>query len=347
MTLESVSATSLDPSAADDRRLSLAGLSCLVLGSGAEGHEANCLGLVRAIGLEARIERPQPRSFFSFCAPYGPADPGDPIWRLTGPPFPDIAIASGRRTAPYLRRLKRMSDGRTFCVFLQDPKWGRSSFDAIWAPRHDRLKGERVIVSPTPPQAFDQETLHGMRRDPHPWVAATKSPRLALLVGGPSRAYRYGPGDIDALLEIVRSARQAGFAVLATPSRRTPSAVVEALRRAMPNEPSEGFLWDGSKANPYGSMLANADCIVATADSVNMIGEALATQAPVLVFEPSGRGGKLREHLLLLLDKGLVRRWSGAFDRTPREPYDSTPAIAREVARRYLDFVAARGRARV
>ena len=53
-------------------------------------------------------------------------------------------------------------------------------------------------------------------------------------------------------------------------------------------------MWDGRGENPYLALLALADAIVVTADSYNMVGEAAATGAPILVFEPSGRPSQAR-----------------------------------------------------
>jgi mitochondrial fission protein ELM1 len=85
-----------------------------------------------------------------------------------------------------------------------------------------------------------------------------------------------------------------------TASRRTPAPLRDALKQLAAR--SSGFFWDGDGENPYLALLALADAIVVTADSANMVGEAAATGAPVLVFEPSGGHPKLR---------AFIRGWSG------------------------------------
>ena len=40
----------------------------------------------------------------------------------------DIVFAAGRVTVPYLRYLRRVSGGRTFTMFLQDPRTGLGAF---------------------------------------------------------------------------------------------------------------------------------------------------------------------------------------------------------------------------
>jgi uncharacterized protein len=320
------------------------GVRALVLASGKIGHEVNCLGVARALGLQPRVVDLRPRALFAALAPYGPVDPRDGPKRTDGPltpPYPDIVFASGRISVPYFRALKRLSRGRVFGVFLQDPRWSRSAADLIWVPEHDRLRGERVFVTPTSPHPLGPLALERARRAPDPRVAALPPPRLALVLGGQSSVYRFEPHDCAALAAIVRLAAAAGFSVMATPSRRTPAALVDAVRAAVAEAPRQNFFWDGQGDNPYPSMLATADCVVVTADSVNMVGEALATRAPVHVFEPSGGDAKMRGFIERLTARDALRRWAGRFESWRREPIDATADIAHAVRDRYLRFRAA------
>jgi len=325
---------------ADDVSLP-AGTRALVLGSGKIGHETNCLGVARALGLEPRVAAIRPRRFFAALAPYGPVDPRDAPNRPgspLAPPFPDILLASGRVTLPYFRAIKRLSKGRTFAVFLQDPRWSRASADVIWVPEHDRLRGEAVVVTATSPHPLSALALRQARATPDPRVAALPGPRLALALGGPSAVYRFEAKDRDALCVIVRSVAQAGWSVMVTPSRRTPAEVLDALRDELSGSPRPSFVWDGRGGNPYVAMLANAEAVLVTADSVNMLGEALATHAPVYVYEPTGGDARMRGFVDRLVARGQIRRWTGAFSTWEREPVDATIAIARAIAERYRRF---------
>src|SRR3546814_12187632 len=57
-----------------------------------------------------------------------------------------------------------------------------------------------------------------------------------------------------------------------------------------------GLAWrdDGDGPNPYPGLLAWADRIVCSADSVNMVSEACATRAPVFAFAPGRVTGRPR-----------------------------------------------------
>jgi uncharacterized protein len=313
-------------------------MSAWVLSDGVAGHEAQTLGIAEALGLSPRVIRLAPRKFYAFLAPYGPIDPRDapsapesPI----APPYPNILIAAGRRTVPYLRRVRSASNG-TFTVFVNDPRTGVSTADVIVAPRHDRLSGPNVLSPATPANRITDARLAAARAHPDPRIAALPQPRAAMLIGGDSGRYRFSPEDADKVAEIARVLMATGASIMATASRRTPAHVVEALRSAILE--GRGFLWDGSGENPYVSMLANAATIFVTADSVNMLGEAAATGAPVYYYEPSGGHRKMTDYHSALEAIGVARRWNGSVERWTYPPLNSTAEIAAAIARAYEAF---------
>jgi mitochondrial fission protein ELM1 len=309
----------------------------LVLSSGKAGHEANSRGVADALGAPYLLRVVAPRPFFARLAPYGPLDPKDRPGRagsLLAPPFPHVVIACGRVTVPYIRAIKQEAGRSAFTVFLQDPRASRASMDLIWAPDHDGLAGDNVISTLTSPHPFSAPRLAAARAEPDPRIAALPGPRAAIILGGPSGAYAYTAADVARLAATAAAIAGAGFSVMATPSRRTPPELVSAVRAGLGDAPA--FVWDGTGANPYAQMLAHAEAILVTGDSVNMVGEATATGAPVYVFEPSGgAGGKVARYIDALERLGAVRRFAGRIERFSYQPIDSSLTIAREIARRF------------
>ena len=302
----------------------------LLLGSGRIGHEVNARGVVAALGWPHEERTVAPRFPYGRLAPWGPVDPADPAAQGAAP---DVVIASGRVTVPYARAWARRG---AFTVFLQDPRWARREMDLIWVPEHDSLRGPNVVTTLTSPHPFSPARLAAARAAPDPRLVALPAPRCAVLLGGPGGAQRFTPADSAGLVEAVRAIRAQGFSVMATPSRRTPPELAEAVRAAV----GDGLFWDGSGENPYPAMLALADALLVTGDSANMVGEAVATGAPVHVFEPSGgRAGKLRRFIDALVARGAARRWTGRLQSFSYEPLDSSGEIAAEIARSF----AARG----
>lgn len=304
-----------------------------VLTDGKAGDELQALSVAEALGLGPEIRRVKPKAPFTWLMPWGPVDPrerpgarGSPL----APPFPDLLIASGRRAVAYLRHVKRASGGRTYTVFLKDPRTGPNTADFIWSPAYDRLRGPNVLTTLTPPHRVSAQRIEAARAQPDPRLAHLPHPRVAVLAGGNSRHHHFTEEDIARLMEHLTSIAEAGARLMVTASRRTPATLREALM--VLTSKHGGFFWDGTGENPYVDLLALADFIVATADSFNMIGEAAATGRPILVFEPSGGHPKLDVYMNGLKSHGVVHPFEGRLEGQPYEPLNSTPKVAKAIA---------------
>ena len=330
------------PADLEERRLP-AGTRAWVLSDGKIGDEVQCFGIAEELGLAPERRLIAPRAPWSWLTPYGPVDPregprraGSPI----APPFPDIAIAAGRRTVPYLRRVKAASRGRTFTIFVKDPYTGTGTADVIWIPEHDKLRGDNVIVTLTPAHRLRPGVFAAARAAPDPRIAALPVRRIAMVLGGKGVNHDFSPDDIRNLAAIAATLAGDGAGLMVTPSRRTPAEALAAIRAALATPLAEGraFVWDGSGTNPYPQILAHADAILVTGDSANMVGEACATGAPVHVYEPSGGHPKVTRYLDRLTEVGAVRRWAGRLEHWTYPPIDSAPVTAAEIAARYRAF---------
>jgi mitochondrial fission protein ELM1 len=309
----------------------LRNLTTWVLTDGKIGDDQNCFGVARALGVTPDVRRIAPRAPFSWLMPFGPIDPREAPGRPDGPlagPLPDLLIASGRRSVPYVRAVKRASGGRTFTVILKDPRTGPSVADLLWVPEYDRLRGPNVIVTLTSPHPVSPNALAAARKNPDPRLAPLGKPRVAVVVGGNSRHHRFTRADIGRFVEQLTQLARNGASLMITASRRTPPELAEALKRL---GREHGFFWDGQGENPYIPMLALADAIVVTGDSANMVSEAAATGAPLLLFEPSGGRTKLSALIEGLRRHGAVRPSAGRLEAWPYEPLDSTPVIAEAI----------------
>ena len=115
--------------------------SCWIVTDGKPGTENQCLGVAEALGLPRpvvkRVGLRQPWRTLSpwiggECAAIFTGD-------LPVPPWPDLLIASGRKSIAAVRYVKKQNPG-TFAVQLQDPRASYGIFDLIAVPRHDRRK---------------------------------------------------------------------------------------------------------------------------------------------------------------------------------------------------------------
>ena len=263
-------------------------------------------------------------------------DPGRVRRELAGSVLPSLAIASGRRAIPTLKAVKRASLGRCFTVYLKDPRTiklpmlGSGAADLIWAPDHDALGGSNALSSLTSPHRLGANVLAAARALPDPRVAQLPEPRVAILLGGDSRVYRFDAPSIARFTALVDAALDQRHATpMATVSRRTPPALREAMRVLVDRH--NGFLFEGDGDNPLASMLALANHVIVTADSVNMASEALTCGVPVHIFEPAGGSRRIGRFIAGLLGSGAARRLAVPLETWHSAPVDATVTIAAEI----------------
>jgi len=211
------------------------------------------------------------------------------------PPWPRLIISAGLRNEPVCRWIARRSGGRTRLVFLGRTWAQRSEFDLIVTTPQYRLPKEGGVL-------HNLGTLHRITEPrlseaAQAWAARLNlegAPAIAVLIGG-----RSGPVTFAARaakrLAMLASARaaQIGAKLLVTSSSRTAPQAIDVLESCLPE--SAHVHRFGSDENPYFGMLALADEIIVTSDSIAMLSEACATGKPVWIFD---LGAKPRDRAL-------------------------------------------------
>lgn len=244
-----------------------------------------------------------------------------------GPPWPDIWIAAGRATLPLSTRVRRWSRGRTFVVQTQDPRTGLAPFDLVIPPEHDGLAGGNVFPIIGAPNRLTPDRLAS-----DGWFDALPHPRVAVVIGGRSRAFDLPEGHARALAESIAAAVGAG-SVLVSFTRRTPDAARAAMAEVLARLP--GDVWEGQGDNPYFQYLAAADTILVTEDSANLATDAAATGKPVHILPMVGASPKLARFHVELARRGIARPFEGALDSWTYPPLRETDRAAAELLRRF------------
>ncbi len=317
----------------------LEGRRAWLLTNGAAGMDVQTRGLADALGLDYAMKPIAPRGIYKLLSPWAPVSRAERFGMegsTFAPPWPEVAIALGRTSVPYLREIRRHSPA-TFTILMLDTRAGQGAADVTWVPQHDRLRGPNVIVTLTAPHSFTAARLADLRRQMPDEIAALPAPRIAVVLGGKNAAYRFRPSDDTRFADALRDLGDLGASFMVTPSRRSHRRLIEVADLATRDYPR--IFWSGEGANPYPGFLAHADALLVTADSVNMTGEAAATGRPVLVFFPSGGSAKFRRFHTALAAYGATRPVAGRIAELPRwsyEPVHSADLIAREVERRWL-----------
>jgi mitochondrial fission protein ELM1 len=226
---------------------------------------------------------------------------------------PRLAIGCGRQGALATRLLRTRG---TTTLQILDPRIDPRHWDLVIAPHHDGLSGPNVIGLHGSLNPVGDAWLASARAQ-HARFADLPQPRTTVLLGGPSA-----------------SLSRDGGSVLVSTSRRTPADLVAAVRSRYANTPGAVWCGDADGANPYSGLLAWADRIVVSPDSVNMLSEACATEAPVFVFEPGMVSGRPRLFLDALLGSGRIRPMDTALAPFPVEPLRETTRVAALVQQR-------------
>ncbi|KAG8464268.1 hypothetical protein KFE25_003331 [Diacronema lutheri] len=286
-----------------------------VLSNGVVGAEKQAIALARASGRAFRVLRIVPHPLLAraptsaqlLVARIGGVRAslfdqrcGD-VEALFARPLPAFAVSCGRASILASVCLRALGAGALRTVHIQHPRCDLSEFDRVVLPRHDIAHARvgagwgrafgwadgarahvpcNALVTTGSLHAIDDAALAAARAGAAPGSGDTQppSPRVALLLGGPTVAAPYSVEAAARVLHGVHdSVRAAGGSLMVTTSRRSPHTLARAVAELASVDPAV-CAWgvaDG-RANPYLAFLACAEHLIVTADSVNMVTEACA-----------------------------------------------------------------------
>jgi mitochondrial fission protein ELM1 len=248
------------------------------------GDNNQVLALCEAIGLPFEIKQLE----YNGLRRLGPRLLGRSLASLRGPsrelalsePPPDLTISAGHRSVPLVRALRQRSNSRTRSIHIGFPRVSPSHFDLVIAtpqypiPDHPNLL--RVPFALTRAATAVPDPADEAR------LATFPSPKRLLLVGGPNIYWKIDdPKLLHALAALLQEASEAGGSVLVTTSPRTPPELKHAIEAALARSNVPSLLAAPGLPPSYSSLLAAADSIHVTADSVAMVSDAIWTGKPV------------------------------------------------------------------
>ena len=298
-------------------------ITCWVVTEGLAGTENQCLGVAEALGIVPEVKRIELRQPWKSLSPYLGFEQNwsfSPV--LTGP-WPDLLLASGRKSIAASRYIKKASGGKTFTVQIQDPRIFPKQFDLVAVPAHDPTRGENVIVTTSAPNRVTPKKLETAKAE-FSQFGKLSTPRVAVLIGGSSKAYGM---TSEITRRLAAQLKNIDASLMITASRRTGAENEAILRRELGNH----YFWNGQSENPYFGLLAWADFILVTADSASMLSEACTTGKPVYMIPLEGghpRIDKLHENLK---QSGCLRDFDGNLEGWLYEPLNDADLIAHEI----------------
>ena len=295
------------------------------------GLQAQALGLAEAAGLAPALRTLKPRWPWSLIsAPRWPWPLRAVQSAALAGPRPGLVLSCGGMAGAVAAAL-RGPERRV--VHVQHPRMPLDRFDLVVVNRHDAVTGPNVIVTRTALHRATPARLAAAAETWRPVFAHLPRPLVAVLVGGTNGRFRLDAAVAETLARSLAGMMELDhIGLMLTPSRRTDPAATAVFREQL--QPRGGFVWDGTGDNPYFGMLALADMIVVTIDSVSMVSEAVATTAPVMLAPLPGRSRRIGVFTDQMIAEGRVKPFLGRYETWPVTPLDDTAAAAQEMRHR-------------
>lgn len=299
---------------------------------GIAGTEKQCIALAEALDITPAVKRIKLKFPWKQLSPwllwgheYALATGSDSL----DPPFPDLIIASGRKSIGLALHIKKQSQNKTFLAQIQDPRLNPKNFDLVIVPQHDPTRGENVIVTKGALNNIASQKLAEQKALFEQSLAHLPSPRVAVLIGGNSKAHTM---TSDITLDLCNKLLKLNAGLMITASRRTGAKNHQLLQEKL--QKPNIYFWDGQSSNPYFAFLALADYILVTEDSVSMTSEALATGKPVYTIPMAGGAKRLDAFHRMLQEQGYTRRFTGTLEKWSYPSIEDTKLAADEIKRR-------------
>jgi mitochondrial fission protein ELM1 len=302
---------------------------CWVITEGIAGTENQCIAIAESLGIIPKIKRIQLRQPWKLLSPYLGFAGARSFEPPLSPPWPDLLIAGGRKSIATSLYIKKASGGKTFTVQVQDPRISPRNFDLVVAPEHDPVRGDNVFVTVAAPNRITPEKLESARAE-FAFLGDLPGPRIAVLIGGTSKAYAFTPQTAKDLGQ--KLARLEGSTMM-TASRRTGKDNEKILTESISHK--QAFIWDGSGENPYFGLLAWADYILVTADSVSMLSDAASTGKPVYIIGLDGGAKRIDSLHKNLMERGIAQVFDGDLQSWHYQPLQDAKNAAAEILRRF------------
>jgi mitochondrial fission protein ELM1 len=212
--------------------------------------------------------------------------------KLIRPPWPELVIGVGYRSVPIARFIKRASGGRTRIVQIGNPRRDPGVLDLlITTPQYPQRPGPNVLAVPVPIGARRGRTAPSDEESA--WLAKLERPLRLVVVGGPTRGWRIDHDELaSAIHTLIARCEGDGGTVVGVASPRTDRASVALLRKLVGGR---RYVFAGDFPR-YDVLLASADEIYATADSVSMVSEAMLSGRPagMIPVRETGAGRLIR-----------------------------------------------------
>ena len=244
------------------------------------GHETQSLALASVLAknitsFHCAIRQP----WLSFTPRILPRFGKNIIWKKQKPDLnqsPDAIITCGRRMAAIGKYYKRLTKSKH--VQILNPGDDPEKYDVVVCPEHDALTGGNVVQSKGSLHNISASSLSRDKLTCQNSHNIYKNKVVSILLGNPNKTFFKKLNMLST--KIAHHFPKHGLIVCG--SRRTPKKYYSKIKRCFSHAQ---LVWlDGNSENPYKCLLACSDVFIVTADSINMVSEACATNKPVIAI---------------------------------------------------------------
>jgi mitochondrial fission protein ELM1 len=242
-------------------------------------------------------------------------------------------ITSGRKSAAAAIYAKKKHGDRVFTLHVQDPKISSAPFDLVSVPQHDTLRGDNVVVTDAAPNRITPENLQIAKDRFRPLFGQMPGLKIGLLIGGNSRTHQLTDQDFKYWQRLVSGLEN--YSVMATASRRTPDLYREKIQKQL--QSFGAYFYDGKGENPYIGILAWADVLIVSEDSVSMISEAATAGKPIYTLPLSGNSAKFERFYAHMKALNILRPFDGIIDQWTYAPLNDAAKVTKAVQTRMIE----------
>jgi mitochondrial fission protein ELM1 len=227
---------------------------------------------------------------------------------------PDVVISCGARNAAVNMRVARDNRARSVAV-LPNRLIPVKHFNLVVLAQHDLGASKppaNAVVTRAAPNLIDKSYLDENARAlvaRYQHLRNNVRTKMAVLIGGDAQGVVMSEQDMKVVLHQLKSVAEGlGIDLLITTSRRTPSAIEQLVAREFKEHPRTALFIMANKANvpeAVGGMLALADVVVVSGESISMVSEAASSGKRTVVFSVgSTKNQKYADFCQMLSEQG-------------------------------------------
>lgn len=246
-----------------------------------------------------------------------------------------VISGTGEETTEAIADLRSVFNNRLFNIYLasilpeqQHPRL--LEYDLIVSPQ---LSGEKIVSTIGVSHGLTHTSLAQARKQHADFFLPLKKPIITVLLGGNTRYCNgFTTAHAQCLASKINSINQTlNGSLVITNSRRTPDDALSILLSELTGH-YHFFDWRKADHSIYHAMLAYADLLIVTGDSLSMCSEAAYTGTPLLVDMTDNAMEKYHQDIIAkLIEYGAAKPLTHDYQTWTYEPLDPTGEVAKAV----------------